>query len=141
MRRSENVCPETVKVRVASPPQIVLGLGLFALGKSHLSEMIVDFPQPPRVRRFVDVLHAPGQLALRCLPLMEEAGKLGVDDAGNPVHNADSGRSNVQLLCGGKPFLAIGTVKVLAEAIEAFVAQTRYGYGEIVSSDDPERSA
>src|SRR6266446_4171364 len=47
------------KVCVAAPPQIVLCLGLFAVSEGQLSEVVVDFPQPSCVRRFVDVLHAP----------------------------------------------------------------------------------
>ncbi len=76
-----------VKVFVAAPPQIVLRLRLFAVGESQLSKVVVDFPQPTCVRRLVGIFYTPGQLGFGCLPLMEEAWKLGVDDARDPVHN------------------------------------------------------
>src|SRR5712692_5650106 len=49
-----------VKTLVAAPPQIVLCLGLFPVSKCQLSEVVIDFPQPTRMRGFVSVFHAPG---------------------------------------------------------------------------------
>src|SRR5712691_8515078 len=86
-RKRSNQRNRPVKTLVATPPQIVLCFGLFPVGKSQLSEVVIDFPQPTRMRRFVSVCQAPGQLILRCLPLMEKVWKLGMDNAGNPVHN------------------------------------------------------
>ncbi len=48
------------KTLVAAPPEIVLRLGLFSRRESQLSEVVIDFPQPTRMRGFVGVLHAPG---------------------------------------------------------------------------------
>src|ERR1700693_6292239 len=78
-----------VKTLVAAPPQIVLCLGLVSVSKSQLSEVVIDFSQPTRMRGFVSVFNAPGQLILRCLLLMENAWKFGMDDAGNPIHYED----------------------------------------------------
>jgi hypothetical protein len=49
--------------------------------------MIVNFPQPRRMRRFVGVLHTPGEFLLRSLSLVKVAGKLRMHDAGDPVHD------------------------------------------------------
>src|ERR1700691_1269247 len=78
-----------VKTLVAAPPQIVLCLGLVPVSKSQLSEVVIDFSQPTRMRGFVSVFHAPNQFILRCLPLVEKAWKFGIDDAGYPVHYED----------------------------------------------------
>src|SRR5439155_5332688 len=61
-----------VKLFVATPPQIVLCFGLFSICEGQLSKVVVDFSQPPCVWSFVGVRHAPGQLILRCILLMEE---------------------------------------------------------------------
>src|SRR5713226_305330 len=53
-----------VETLVAAPPQIVLRLRLFAVDEGQLSEVIVDFPQPPCMRRLVGVFYAPDQLSL-----------------------------------------------------------------------------
>ena len=79
----------SVKVRVTAAPQKLLSFGLFTAGPGELGQLVIDFPQPGRVRRFFDVLQAPFQLLLGFLPLMEAPGKLGVDHAGNSVHNED----------------------------------------------------
>src|SRR6266849_9488721 len=76
-----------VKVPVATLPQIVLCLDLFSVYEGQLSKIVENFSQPPCVWRLVSVRHAPGQLVLRRLLLMEEAWKLSMDDAGNPVHH------------------------------------------------------
>src|SRR5712692_2416557 len=49
-----------IKVRVAASPHIVLCLDLLSVSEGQLSEVVVDFPQPPCLWRFVNVLHAPG---------------------------------------------------------------------------------
>src|SRR5215472_1127957 len=76
-----------VEVLVPASLQILLRLSLFSAGVRELSKAVVRFPQPARLRRFVSVLDAPGEFVLRYLVLMEEAGKLCVNHARNPVHN------------------------------------------------------
>ena len=92
-KRSDQ-CNRPVKVFVATPPQIVLCLGLVSVSKSEFSEVVIDFSQPAGMRGFVSVRYAPSQLVLRRLLLMEEGRKLGIYDAGNPVHheNLPSGK-------------------------------------------------
>ncbi len=66
---------------------MLLCFDLLSVCEGQLSKIVVDFSQPPCVWRLVSVRHAPGQLVLRRLRLMEEAWKLSMDDAGNPVHH------------------------------------------------------
>src|ERR1700693_787901 len=75
-----------VKTLVAAPPQIVLCLVLVSVSKSQLSEVVIDFSQPTRMRGFVSVFHAPGQLILRRLLLTHNARKFGMNDPENPIH-------------------------------------------------------
>src|SRR5207244_2528856 len=87
-----------VKVPVATLPQIVLCLDLFSVYEGQLSKVVENFSQPPCVWRLVGICHAPGQLVLRRLLLMEEAWKLSMDDAGNPVHHEELPYNNPMAL-------------------------------------------
>ena len=51
--------------------------------------MIINFPQPCHMRRFLDILDAPSQFLAGGLPLMETIGKLSANGPGSPVHNKD----------------------------------------------------
>jgi hypothetical protein len=61
----------SVKVPVATLPQIVLCLDLFSVYERQLSKVVENFSQPPCVWRLVSVRHAPGQFVLRRRLLME----------------------------------------------------------------------
>ena len=58
-RKRSDKCNRPVKTVVAAPPQIVLCLGLVPVSKSQLSEVVIDFPQPTRMRGSVSVFQAP----------------------------------------------------------------------------------
>src|SRR5262249_53380514 len=76
-----------VKILVAALAKIILRLALFSIRSSEVSQVIVDFPQPPRVRRPLGVWQAQGELALDRLSVTERAGKPGTNDTGEPVQD------------------------------------------------------
>jgi len=101
MRREAKACPDNVSSEngvvgqsafetfVAALAEIIPRFNLVAIGESELSQMKIDFPQPPDVWRFGDVRGAPCQIVLRGPLLMEETWELSADHAGNPVHHED----------------------------------------------------
>ena len=89
LRKRSDQGNRATKLLITASPQVVFRRGPCSPSERELSKVVVNFPQPARVRRLVDVLQAPDELILRGLPLMEETGQLRVDDAGNPVHNED----------------------------------------------------
>src|SRR5262249_17161514 len=80
-------CDRVIEVRIAAATEILLGLRCIAIIKSEFAEMIVDFAQPSRVRRFVCVFKTPGEFLLCDLSLAKEARELGVNYARDPIHD------------------------------------------------------
>src|SRR5262245_25020705 len=78
-----------IEVGIAAAAQVLLGFCLIVIVEREFAEMIVDFAQPCRMRRLVGVLDTPGEFLLCRLSLPKVAGKLGMYDAGNPVHDED----------------------------------------------------
>src|SRR5262249_52618258 len=76
-----------VEAGVSAELQQSLGSCLIAIGPREFAEMKIDFPQPSGVRRLARMLDTPGQFFPRCLSLVEESRKLGMNHAGDPVHD------------------------------------------------------
>ena len=76
-----------IEIRIAAATKIFLCLSLVTFAKSEFAEMIVDFAQPSKMRRFVGVLNTPGEFLLRSRSLVKVAWKLRTHDTGDPVHD------------------------------------------------------
>src|SRR5262249_14720760 len=72
-------CDRVIEVGIAAAMKILLGLCRLAIIQGEFTEMIVDFAQPARMRRFVCVLKTPDEFLLRDLSLAKETGKLAVN--------------------------------------------------------------
>src|SRR5262245_61600787 len=53
-----------IEVRIAAATEIFLCLSFVTFAKSEFPEMVVDFAQPSKMRRFVGVLNTPGEFLL-----------------------------------------------------------------------------
>src|SRR5262249_16966788 len=84
-RRSE--CDRAVKVRVTAATEVILCPGFVAVATCEFGEMVVHLTQPSGMRRLVDVFDAPLQFLTRSLPLAKKSRNIGIDDAGDPVHD------------------------------------------------------
>jgi hypothetical protein len=62
-------CDGVIEVGIAAAMEILLGFCLIAIVQSESAEMIVDFAQPSRMRRFVCVFKTPGKFLLCDLSL------------------------------------------------------------------------
>ena len=80
-------CDRTIEIGIAAAMEIIPCFGLVAVAEREFAEMIIDFAQPSRMRRFVCVLNTPGEFFLRRLTLVKISWKLRVHDTSNPVHN------------------------------------------------------
>src|SRR5262249_35571686 len=62
-------CDRVIEVGIAAAMEILLRLCCIASVQSEFAEMMVDFAQPSRMRRFVCVLETPGEFLLCDLSL------------------------------------------------------------------------
>src|SRR5215831_7457575 len=88
-----------VEVRVTASPQVLLSLGFITIEAGQPCQLEINLPKPGRMRSFIHVRNTPSQFIIGRFPLMKTVGKLGTNDAADPVHDED--------LAAGKLFGAL----------------------------------
>src|SRR6266542_5222941 len=76
-----------IEIGIAAAPQVLLGLCCIAVIQREFAEVIINFPQPGRMRRFVCVLKTPSEFLLCSRSLVKVAWEFRMHDAGDPVQD------------------------------------------------------
>jgi len=80
-------CDRVIKVGIAAASQVFQSSSSITITQREFAQMIVDFAQPCRMRRFVCVLKTPGEFLLCRFSLVKVTWKLRIHDTGDPVHD------------------------------------------------------